>query len=154
MRLSELIPPAQIRIGLRATSKREVIEELVSLLPLPAGDGRAEVVAAVLDRESVLSTGIGRGVAVPHGKTPSVPRLMGALGTCPGGLPFDAVDGQPCSVFFLLVSPPESAGPHVRALAQVARVLNREAAKKALTGATTAQEAVAVFREDERRERM
>jgi mannitol/fructose-specific phosphotransferase system IIA component (Ntr-type) len=154
MRLSELIPPAQVRIGLRAKSKREVVEELVSLLPLPAEDGRPEVVSAVLDRESVLSTGIGRGVAVPHGKTPAVPRLMAALGVAPEGLPYDAVDGEPCRIFFLLVSPPESAGPHVRALAQVARVLNHAAAKRALAGARTAEEAVAVFREDERRERL
>jgi len=154
MRLSDLIPPSQVRIGLRAKSKREVIEELVSLLPLPAGNGRADVLAAVLDRESVLSTGIGRGVALPHGKTPAVPRLMGALGTCPEGLDFDAADGQPCLVFLLLVSPPESAGPHVRALAQVARVLNQAGAKKALAGAKTPEEVVAVFREDERRERL
>lgn len=154
MRLSELIPTGQVRIGLRAKSKREVIEELVALLPLPAGNGRADVLAAVLDRESVLSTGIGRGVAVPHGKTTAVPRLMAALGTCPAGLPFDAVDGLPCRVFLLLVSPPESAGPHVRALAQVARVLNQEDAKKALAGAKTPEEAVAVFREDERKERL
>ena len=153
MRLSELIPAAHVRIGLSAKSKREAIEELISLLPLAGGDGgRAATVAAVLDRESVLSTGIGRGVAVPHGRTPAVPRLMGAFGTAPAGLPFDAVDGQPCNLFFLLVSPPESAGPHVRALAQVARVLNQEATKRALAAARTAEEAVAIFREDERRE--
>jgi mannitol/fructose-specific phosphotransferase system IIA component (Ntr-type) len=154
MRLSELIPPAQVRIGLRAKTKPEVIEELVSLLPLPEGKDRAEVLAAVLDREAVLSTGIGRGVAVPHGKSPAVPRLMAALGVASSGLPFDAVDGQPCNIFFLLVSPPESAGPHVRALAQVARVLNHAAAKRELATARTAEEAVAVFLEDERRERL
>lgn len=153
MRLSELIPSSQVRIGLSAKSKREAIEELISLLPLASGDpGRAATVAAVLDRESVLSTGIGRGVAVPHGRTPAVPRLMGAFGTVPSGLPFDAVDGEPCRIFFLLVSPPESAGPHVRALAQVARVLNQETTKRALAAARTPEEAVAVFREDERRE--
>lgn len=152
MRLSDLIPPAQVRIGLAAKSKREAIEELISLLPLNGEPGRTAAVAAVLDRESVLSTGIGRGVAVPHGRTPVAPRLMGAFGTVPDGLPFDAVDGEPCRIFFLLLSPPESAGPHVRALAQVARVLNQERTKRALAAARTAEEAVAVFREDERRE--
>src|SRR5688572_15765117 len=90
VRLSELIPPRQIRIGLEAATKREAIEALVALLPLPDPARRAEVVAAVLEREAALSTGIGRGVAVPHGKTPAVPGLMAALGTIPGGLPFDA----------------------------------------------------------------
>jgi PTS system fructose-specific IIA component len=152
VRLSELIPASQVRIGLAARTKREAIEELVGLLPLAAGDGREEVVRAVLERESVLSTGIGRGVAVPHGKTAAVPRLMAAMAVSPGGLPFDAVDGEPCRVFFLLVSGPDDPGPHVRALAQVARVLNRAACKRALVEARTPEEAIAVFREDERRE--
>jgi PTS system nitrogen regulatory IIA component len=152
VRLSELIPPRQIRIGLEAATKREAIEALVALLPLPDPARRAEVVAAVLEREAALSTGIGRGVAVPHGKTPAVPGLMAALGTIPGGLPFDAVDGEPCRIFILLVSDPDSAGPHVRALAHVARVLNQEKAKRALAAATTPEEVLAVFRADEKRE--
>lgn len=152
MRLSELIPAAQIRIGLPATTKQEAIEALVALLPLPDPARRGEVVAAVQEREATLSTGIGRGVAVPHGKTGAVPRLMAALGTVPGGLPFDAVDGEPCRIFILLVSDPDSSGPHVRALAHVARVLNQEKAKRALAAAKTAEEVLAVFREDEKRE--
>lgn len=152
MRLSELLPASQIRIGLLASTKREAIEELVSLLPLPGGTGGAEVVRAVLERESVLSTGIGRGVAVPHGKTEAVPRLMASLATCPGGLAFEAVDGEPCRILFLLVSRPDESGPHIRALAQVARVLNQEKAKRALAEAKSPEEIVAVFREDERRE--
>ena len=152
MRLSELLPPGQIRIGLRARSKKEAIEELVDLLPLPEGNGRADVVRAVLERESVLSTGIGRGVAVPHGKTTSVPCLMAALAIAPEGLAFEAVDGEPCRILFLLVSHPDNSAPHIRALAQVARVLNQDKAKRALAEAKTPEDAVAVFRADEKRE--
>jgi PTS system nitrogen regulatory IIA component len=151
LRLSELIPAAQIRIGLPATTKREVIEALVDLLPVPDPARRREVVAAVLEREATLSTGIGRGVAVPHGRTPAVPRLMAAFGTIPAGLPFDAVDGLPCSLFILLVSDPADSGPHVRALAHVARVLNREAAKRALAAAGSPEEVLAVLLEEDRR---
>jgi mannitol/fructose-specific phosphotransferase system IIA component (Ntr-type) len=154
MRLSELLPPAQVRVGLAARSKREAIEELVGLLPLAEGADRLSVVAAVLEREAVLSTGIGRGVAVPHGKTPAVDRLMASMAILPEGLAFDAVDGQPCRILFLLVSHPDTPGPHIRALAQVARVLNQEGAKRALSAARSAEEAVAVFREDERREQL
>jgi len=152
VRLSELIPASQIRIDLPATTKREAIEALVDLLPLPDPARRGEVVAAVLEREAALSTGIGRGLAVPHGKTSAVPRLMASFGTIPGGLPFDAVDGEPCRLFILLVADPDGSGPHVRALAQVARVLNQEKAKRALTAARTAEDVLAVFREDETRE--
>jgi len=151
VRLSELIPPAQIRIGLSARTKREAIEELVALLPVPA-ERRAEILNAVLERESVLSTGIGRGVAVPHGKSPAVPRLMASMAVSREGLAFDAVDGEPCRIFFLLVSDPDNAGPHVRMLARVARVLNQEKAKRALTEARTPDDVVAVFLEDEKRE--
>jgi len=77
---------------------------------------------------------------------------MAAFGTVPGGLPFDAVDAEPCRIFILLVSDPDSSGPHVRALAHVARVLNQEKAKRALAAAKTAEEVLAVFREDEKRE--
>lgn len=149
MRLSELIPSSQIRIGLPAATKREAIEALVALLPIPDPSRRGEVVAAVLEREATLSTGIGRGVAIPHGKTPAVPGLMGAFATIPAGLPFDAVDGLPCRLFLLLVSDPADAGPHMRALAQVARVLNREKAKRDLAAAATPEDVLAVFREDE-----
>ena len=124
----------------------------MDLLPLPADSDRECVVQAVLERESLMSTGIGRGVAVPHGKTPEVPRLMAAMATCPGGLAFDAVDGEPCRILFLLVSHPDDSGPHIRALAQVARVLNQERAKRGLAEARTPEDVVAVFLEDERRE--
>ena len=152
MRLSDLLPPAQIRIGLRARSKRDAIAELADLLPLPAEGDRAAVVRAVLEREALMSTGIGRGVAVPHGKSPGVPRLMAAMATCPGGIAFDAVDGEPCRILLLLVSHPDDSGPHIRALAQVARVLNQEKAKRGLAEARTAEEVVTVFLDDERRE--
>lgn len=152
MRLSDLLPTSQIRVGLVADSKLDAIRQLVGLLPLSEGVDPERVLEAVLERESVLSTGIGRGVAVPHGKTPAVPRLMAAMATCPSGLAFEAVDGEPCRILFLLVSNPDNSGPHIRALAQVARVLNQEKAKRALAGARTPEEAVAVFLEDERRE--
>jgi mannitol/fructose-specific phosphotransferase system IIA component (Ntr-type) len=154
MRLSELLPPNQVRVGLHARTKREAIEELVDLLPLAPGADRGAVITAVLDREAVLSTGIGRGVAVPHGKTSAVDRLMASMAIAPDGLAFDAVDGLPCRILFLLVSHPDTPGPHIRALAQVARVLNQEQAKRALSVARNPEEAVAVFREDERREAM
>jgi mannitol/fructose-specific phosphotransferase system IIA component (Ntr-type) len=152
VRLSDLLPTSQLRVGLVADSKLDAIRQLVGLLPLSEGVDPERVLEAVLERESVLSTGIGRGVAVPHGKTTAVPRLMAAMATCPSGLPFEAVDGEPCRILFLLVSNPDNSGPHIRALAQVARVLNQEKAKRALAGARTPEEAVAVFLEDERRE--
>ena len=152
MRLSELLPPSQVRVGLAARTKREAIEELVALLPLEGAEQRASVLGAVLEREAVLTTGIGRGVAVPHGKSAAVPRLMAAIAIHATGIPYEAVDGQPCHILFLLVSHPDNSGPHIRALAQVARVLNQERAKRTLVEAKTPEDVVAVFRDDESRE--
>ncbi len=141
-------------MGLQARDKRSAIAELVGLLPLADDAQRERVVEAVLEREALLSTGIGRGVAVPHGKCAAVNRLMAAMAVHPEGLAFDAVDGEPCRILFLLVSHPDNSGPHIRALAQVARVLNQERAKRALAAASTPEEVVAVFRDDEARERL
>lgn len=149
MRLSELIPAQQIRVGLRARNKREAIEELVGLLPIEDPRRRDAVVDAVMERESVLSTGIGRGVAVPHGKTSVVGGLMASMAVHEEGLPYDAVDGQPCRILILLVSNPDNPGPHIRALAQVARLLNQERYKSAFTDARTPEEVVEVFRSGE-----
>ncbi len=152
MRLSDLLPPAQIRIGLLARTKDEALEELVGLLPLPDTSRRGEVLSAVRTREAELSTGIGRGVAIPHGKTPAVPRLMASFATRPDGLAYDAVDGKPCTLFLLLVSHPDNHGPHIRALAQVARILNQERNKRVLAAARTPEDVLSVFLEDEKRE--
>jgi mannitol/fructose-specific phosphotransferase system IIA component (Ntr-type) len=149
LRLVEILPPAQIRIGLRATDKRGAIAELAGLLPLPDEAVRAEVVRAVLEREVSASTGIGRGVAIPHARAAAVPRLMAALGTAPAGLEFDAVDGLPCRIFLLLVSGPADAGPHGEALVRVACLLNREEAKRALAEARTPEDVLEVLRRDE-----
>jgi PTS system nitrogen regulatory IIA component len=152
VRLSELLPSNQIRVGLEVVSKREAIEALIDMLPLNGNGCREQVLEAVLERESKLSTGIGRGVAVPHGKCDAVEGLMAAMATHEDGLPFDSVDGEPCRILFLLVSNTGASGPHIRALAQVARVLNQEKAKKALQAAQTPEEVVKVFRDDEARE--
>jgi PTS system fructose-specific IIC component len=152
VRLSELLPPAQVRVGLRARTKSAAIAELVDLLPLAEPEDRAAVLRAVLEREAESSTGIGRGVAVPHARAAEVPHLMASLATCPEGLAFDAVDGEPCRILLLLVSPPAESGAHGRALARVAGLLNRDAAKSGIAGARTPADVVAVLLEDERRE--
>jgi mannitol/fructose-specific phosphotransferase system IIA component (Ntr-type) len=149
LRLHELIPVQQIRVGLRAGSKREIIEQLVALLPLADSGNRSAVLDVVMERESVLTTGIGRGVAVPHGKTPAVDGLMASMAIHADGLPFEAIDGQPCTIFILLVSHPDNSGPHIRALAQVARMLNQEKLKRAFIEAPTAEAVVEAFRAGE-----
>lgn len=151
MKLSQLLPAAQIRVPLRATTKDEAIAELLSLLPLGTDGQRSDVRDAVLAREQELSTGIGRGVAIPHGKTTAVERHTCAFGIAAAPIAFDAIDGQPCSIFFLCVSNPRDSSEHVRMLLRVARVLNNPAARAALETAATPDALRQVFLDDETR---
>ena len=152
MKLSSLLPVTQIRVPLGAGSKEAALDELLALLPLGDAAQRETVRAAVLERERELSTGIGRGVAIPHGKTAAVTRHVCAFGVAREPLDFEAVDGQPCTLFFLCVSNPKDAGEHVRVLSQVARVLNNAQARAALEAARTPEEVRQVFLDDEQRE--
>ncbi len=133
MRLSELLNERAIRIPLRSTGKNDVIRELVDVLEGAHGvSSNGEIYAQVQRRESLMSTGIGNGIAIPHGKMKTGDRLLAAGGVSTGGVDFDSVDGQPATLFFLLVSPEASHGPHVRALANISRLLKDDSVRTAL----------------------
>ena len=137
MNLRELLQPESVILSLEPGSKEEIIDRLVAVLPLDGGDElRQEVYEAVLERESVMSTGIGRGVAIPHAKTDSVKGLMAAVGISLEPLPFDSIDGKPVTLFFLIVSDSRTTSPHIKALSLISRVLNDPARKSVLSEAT------------------
>ncbi len=126
MKFSDFISVKAIRAELTAEDKPTVITELVQSL-LDAGEVSAEekddIIAAILKREELGSTGIGRGVAVPHTPHPSVQKLVGTVGVSSGGVDFNSLDGEKVQLFFLLVSPPERPGDHLRALENISRQL-------------------------------
>lgn len=129
MKFSDFINASAICAELKAQTKQEVIEELVQSL-LDSGQIQAEerddIVASIMKREELGSTGIGRGVAVPHTKHPSVEKLVGTVGVCENGVDFDSLDGERVQLFFLLISPPERPGDHLRALENISRQLRDE----------------------------
>ncbi|MBI1977310.1 MAG: PTS sugar transporter subunit IIA [Candidatus Omnitrophica bacterium] len=124
MKISEVLDKRAIKIGLTSTSKEDVLKELVDLLAKveDIGDPKS-ILKALVERENLGSTGIGQGIAIPHGKTDKVSRLVAVLGISKTGVDFDALDGEPVYIFFLLVAPKETAGPHLKALAQISRLL-------------------------------
>jgi mannitol/fructose-specific phosphotransferase system IIA component (Ntr-type) len=152
MKLSVLLPAAQVRVPLLASTKSEAIEELLTAVPFDSPAARAAAREAVFERERELSTGIGRGVAVPHGRTAAVSRHHCAFGVAAQPLDFDAIDGAPCRLVFLCVSAAQDAVAHVRVLSQVARVLNDEHARARLESARSAEDVRRVFLDDEQRE--
>ncbi len=129
MKFADFIYTGAIQADLKATSKEDVIQELVQSL-LDAGqidsEQREDIVAAIMKREELGSTGIGRGVAVPHTKHPSVQKLVGTVGVSESGVDFDSLDGERVQLFFLLISPPERPGDHLRALENISRQLRDE----------------------------
>jgi fructose-specific phosphotransferase system IIA component len=148
--LTDLLTADRIKIPLLSSSKDDLLRELVDL----AADGaqvrdREEVLRAVQDREEVLSTGIGHGVAIPHGKSGSVNGLLLVAGVTRGGIDFEALDGKPVHLFFLLVGPESAAGEHVKALSRISRLLRRESFRQRLIDATDAETFYSVLAEAE-----
>src|SRR5438552_8899818 len=120
MLLSELLTPAAVTTRLRAVDKRDAIDELVALLESAHGlESRGEILDRVLRREAMMSTGIGNGVAIPHGKARAVDRMLAACGVSLQGVEFDSVDGARAHLYILLVSPENVGTPHVKVLANI-----------------------------------
>lgn len=126
MKFADFINIESIRANLKASSKEAVIREMVGAL-VEAGQIRGEdlegIIKAIMKREELGSTGIGRGVAVPHTKHPSVDHLVGTVAVSGGGVDFNSLDGEKVQLFFLLVSPPDRPGDHLRALENISRQL-------------------------------
>jgi mannitol/fructose-specific phosphotransferase system IIA component (Ntr-type) len=115
-----------------------VLRELVDML---AASGTSEdVLHAVLERERQFPTGIGYGVAVPHGKTPALASLMVVAGTTPAPVPYETVDGEPVRLFFMLAGPESQAGAHVKALSRISRLVRREPLRARLLAARSGEE--------------
>lgn len=137
MQLTDLLHPDRVRVPLHASDKPGVLAELSTLLAERAGADVEDVRQAVEEREAVLSTGIGLGVAVPHGKSSAVQRLEMVCGTTRTGVEFDALDGEACRLFFCLVGPESAAGEHVKALSRIARVVRRDEVRAKLLAASS-----------------
>ena len=150
MTLLDILSPASTIVDLRCDTKEEIIAELVdSLSASEAINDRDKVLQAVLEREKIMSTGIGDGIAIPHGKSESVVKLVAAIGTQRRGADFEALDGEPAYVFFLLVSPANVSGPHIKALARISRLLKNDDFKKKLIVASSPDEILSAIQTEE-----
>jgi fructose-specific phosphotransferase system IIA component len=148
--LTDLLTPDRIRIPLRSTDKDELLEELVDLVGNSSVvKDKSEVLRAVREREEVLSTGIGSGVAIPHGKSGGISELALVAGVKPNGIDFEALDGKPVSLFFLLVGPESAAGQHVKALSRISRLLRRDSFRVRLMESGSPDEFYSIIAEAE-----
>jgi fructose-specific phosphotransferase system IIA component len=138
MNLKKVLSPETVWVDLKADSKQGIIEEMIDRL-CAAGKitDRETVLNAVLEREAKMSTGMQNGVAIPHGKTDAVKSLIAAVGLNKAGVNFDSMDGSPCTIFIMTLSPTKRTGPHIQFLAEVSRLICQPAEREKLLAAKT-----------------
>ena len=141
MILTQILQPECVKVPLEAKDKTSVISELVDLLDSnELLDDKNVVLKAVLMREQTRSTGIGSGVAIPHGKCTGVAELVMAIGIIKEGIEFDSIDGNPVTIIVLLASPINRTGPHIQALARISRLMLDAEFKDKLENSTSPEE--------------
>ena len=152
MRISDFLSKDAINVSLQATDKKGVIAELVEVLVVAKKideRDRAKLVHSLLERESLGSTGVGHGIGIPHGKLEGVRELVAAFGISQKGVDFQSLDGDPVYLFFLLVAPQDSAGPHLKALARISRLLKDKFFRNTLRKATSPEEIVEIIHKED-----
>jgi nitrogen PTS system EIIA component len=153
MLLQRVFAPGSIKIGLESEDKDELFEELVDMLAKEEGREfpRSSVLAAVREREDKMSTGIKKGIALPHGKAEGVPGLIGALGVSKRGIEYSSLDGEPVYLVFMLISSPKDTELHLAALKRLAVLLDDPEFYTDLLRADTPERANSIIRNYETR---
>jgi mannitol/fructose-specific phosphotransferase system IIA component (Ntr-type) len=147
--LSHLLTPQRIRVPLTAADKAAVIRELIDVVAEGSPTSAEDLLQAVEEREQVLSTGIGHGVAIPHGRSGRLTDLRMSAGVAPHPIEFGSLDGAPVRLVFLLVGPESEAGAHVKALSRITRLVRQPLVRERLIGAATGEEFHRYLREAE-----
>ena len=150
MRLTQLLSEEQIEVSLKQTKKKSIIEELL-VLAINSGNinDRMKALEDIMKREEMMSTGLENGIAVPHAKTKAADNLTLSLGISKDGIDFEAADGKPSHLFFMLLAPEDAAGPNVRVLAEIARITKNKNFCRSLINASSAEEVLNLVDEAE-----
>jgi PTS system nitrogen regulatory IIA component len=150
MKIMDFLNKKAVSVNIRSADKEGIIRELVDLLSNATEiKNKEELVKAVLSREALGSTGIGQGVGIPHAKSQNVKELVAAFGLSKTGVDFDSLDGEPVHIFFLLLAPEESAGPHLKALARISRMLKDKYFRELLKKAKDENEVLRIIQEED-----
>jgi nitrogen PTS system EIIA component len=141
MEIADLLRPEQVIAHLRATSKKQALQDLARRAAQTAGQNERAIFDVLMERERLGTTGVGNGIAIPHGKLPNLDRLHGLFARLDHPIDFDAIDERPVDLIFLLLAPESAGADHLKALARVSRLLRDKAACEKLRG-TDDQEAL------------
>ena len=135
MSLTDLIAPNAVIPALKVTSKKQAIQELAAHAAQLTGQNERTIAEVLLQREKLGSTGVGNGIAIPHGKLAKLPKLFGLFARLERPIDFEALDGQPVDLIFLLLAPESAGADHLKALARVSRLLRDRPTCEKLRGA-------------------
>ena len=157
MNILELLSKNAISIDLKALEKKEVLCEMVDLLVASGSikkTEKAEIIRKLEEREILGSTGIGKGVAIPHAKCPKIKKMVSAFGITKSGVDYKSLDGEVTYIFFLLIAPGETPGPHLKALAKISRLLDDKFVRDRLRSAKSPNEILKIIKEEEQKKIM
>lgn len=150
MKISDLLTEDKISPFLKGTNKDEIIDELLGLIKEDASvENFDEVRKSVFDREKIMSTGIGKGAAIPHGKSSGVSGMVAAFGKTKEHIDFASLDNEPVNLFFLLAGRSDMVGPHIKLLSRISRLMNKDDFREKLSAAETSGEILKIFVEEE-----
>lgn len=150
MKIMDILVKEGVVLDLRSRDKRGVLGEMADALARSESGLEAQrLLDVLLERESLQSTGIGEGVAIPHGKLPGLGRLLATFARSREGVDFESIDGQPTQLFFLLVVPEHSGGQHLKALARISRFFRDAAFRKTLLEAQSTEDVFRAIEEED-----
>ena len=150
MNIMDFLCKDAITVDLKAQNKKDAIIELIDLLKETKKIKKTEeIIDVVLEREKLGSTGIGQGVAIPHGKTDVLTEQVGVLGISKKGIEFNSLDGEPVYIIFLLVGPVEVTGQHLKDLSRISRLFKDKFLRQAIKDAETKEDIVKIIRQED-----
>lgn len=149
MKILDVLPREAILADLKARDKKSILEELVEPIARLKKANADELVLVLLERERLGSTGIGSGIGIPHGKLKNLDDLVLGFGLSRKGVDFESMDNRPTHIFFLLMTPENSTGLHLKVLARISKILKNEAFRERLLGATTRDDIYRIIKDED-----
>ena len=150
MQIHEFLDPGAVSVGLTADNKEDLIVRMIDLLAAnEAVKDVSRIKEAVLERESTMSTGVGKGLALPHAKTDAVRQTVASIATLTEPIEYGSIDDEPVRIVFLLVGTPDAKSQHVKILSRISRLMNRDSFREHLLECTSPEELLTAFRESE-----
>ena len=149
MKILDVLQKESIISDLKSQDKKGILEELVAPIASITGVNNKDLVRVLMDREQLGSTGIGGGIGIPHGKLKQLESLALGFGLSRKGVDFESMDNQPTHIFFLLVTPENSTGLHLKMLARISRILKHDQFKEKLLSAANTDEILSIIKEED-----